>query len=241
MPGHRGELLKPKKVGRTSECERKKKDLHHLVVSTLACGLSNGDVILIDVAQKVSPGSPFYLKVTTQTRGETVASLDKRIITAMKWISGKDGTVSDPVIVCRFTAHFKQPMLVYCKPGTVHMYTAPSLRTSWSGLTNIRLENQMTSWNSSEIHPCCGIEYNHENDSVILAIADGSLHVVGDINGTPRYVSSSEVGLSSHGLSTLARNLFLRNEGRGITEGVTGKISGMTSILNGSILLWLFE
>ena len=76
---------------------------------------------------------------------------------------------------------------------------------------------------------------------MIVTIADGSLHVVGGLAAVPRYVHSAELGLSSHGLSTLARNLFLKNEGRGVTDAVTGKISGMTSICNGSILLWVFE
>jgi hypothetical protein len=79
----------------------------------------------------------------------------------------------------------------------------------------IRLQNQKTSRNSSELHPCCGIEYNHDNDSVVLGIADGSLHVVGDLGGAPKYIDSAESGLSSRGLSTLARNLFLKNEGEG--------------------------
>lgn len=106
---------------------------------------------------------------------------------------------------------------------------------------DIRLKNQKTSRNSSELHPCCGIEYNYENDSVILAIADGSLHVVGDLGGAPKYVDSADSNFSSHGLSALARNLFSKNEGKGISDAVTGKISGLTSICNGSILLWLFE
>jgi len=76
---------------------------------------------------------------------------------------------------------------------------------------------------------------------VVVAIADGSLHVVGGLAGVPKYVDSAESGLSSHGLSTLARNLFMKNEGRGVTDAVTGKISGMTSICNGSILLWVCE
>ena len=105
----------------------------------------------------------------------------------------------------------------------------------------IRLQNQKTSWNSSELHPCCGIEYNHDDDSVVLAIADGSLHVVGDLGGVPKYVDSAESGLSSRGLSTLMRNSLLKNEERGTADAVTGKISGMTSICNGSILLWVFE
>ena len=106
---------------------------------------------------------------------------------------------------------------------------------------NIRLQNQRTSRNSSELHPCCGIEYNNEKDFVVVTIADGSLHVVGDLSGAPKYIDSAESGSSSHGLSTLARNLFTRNEGKGVTNAVTGKISGMTSICNGSILLWVCE
>ena len=105
----------------------------------------------------------------------------------------------------------------------------------------IKLQNQKTSWNSSELHPCCGIEYNHDDNSVILAINDGSLHVIGGLGGVPEYVDSVESGLSSRGVSALARNSFLKSEGRGATDGVTGKISGMTSLCNGSILLWILE
>ncbi|KAF9785254.1 putative zinc-finger of transcription factor IIIC complex-domain-containing protein [Thelephora terrestris] len=196
-----------------------------IVLSTLACGLSNGDVILIDVTQTLPSGSPFNLEVVTKTRNEKAASPDKRIITAMKWVSRKDGA----------------QILVYCKPGTAHLYASPSPNALWSGLVDVRLQNQKTSRNSSELHPCCGIEYNQENGSVVLAIADGSLHVVGDLDRTPKYVNSAESGWSSHGLSTLARGLFVKSEGGGATEAMTCKISGMTSICSGSILLWLFE
>ena len=106
---------------------------------------------------------------------------------------------------------------------------------------DIKLQNQRTSRNSSELHPCCGIEHNRENESVIVTIADGSLHVIGGLAAVPKYVDSAESGFSTRGLSTFARDLFLKNEGRGITDAVTGKISGMTSISNGSILLWIFE
>ena len=70
------------------------------VVSTLACGLSNGDVVLMDVTQKrllVPPGAPFGLEVTAVIRNDNAAVPDKRVITAMKWVSTKDGTVSDPM------------------------------------------------------------------------------------------------------------------------------------------------
>jgi len=72
-----------------------------LAMSTLACGLSNGDVILIDVTQKLllaSPGSSFSLEVATAIRNENAAAQDKRIITAMKWVSRQDDTVSDFVL-----------------------------------------------------------------------------------------------------------------------------------------------
>lgn len=105
----------------------------------------------------------------------------------------------------------------------------------------VRLQNQRTSRNSSELHPCCGIEYNHDNDSVVLAIVDGSLHVVDGLGEVPKYVDSAESGLSSRGLSALMRNFLSKNEEKGIPDVVTGKVSGMTSICGGSILLWAFE
>jgi hypothetical protein len=71
------------------------------VKSTLACGLSNGNIILIGVNQELSsspPGSSFSLGVATAIRNEEVAVTDKRIITAMKWITRQDGTVSGTVL-----------------------------------------------------------------------------------------------------------------------------------------------
>ena len=43
-------------------------NFHPQVVSTLACGLSNGDVILLDVTQKLPSGPPFNLEVATEIR-----------------------------------------------------------------------------------------------------------------------------------------------------------------------------
>jgi len=79
-------------------------------MSTLACGLNNGDVILIDVTQKLllaPPGSPFSLEVTTVIRNERAAAPDKRIITAMKWVSRQDDAVSDFALCAYFTTHVR--------------------------------------------------------------------------------------------------------------------------------------
>ena len=73
-------------------------DIQPTAESTLACGLSNGNVILIDVTQQLllaTPGPPSGLEVATVIRDENVAAQDKRIITVMKWISRQDGTVGD--------------------------------------------------------------------------------------------------------------------------------------------------
>ena len=69
--------------------------------AVLACGLSNGNVVLIDVTQKflfAPPGSPSSLKITTAIRDEKVATPDKRIITAMRWVSKQGNIVSGLVL-----------------------------------------------------------------------------------------------------------------------------------------------
>jgi len=76
-------------------------DLGPTAESMLACGLSDGSVILIDVTQRLflaTPGSPSGLEVATVIRDEKIAIPDKRIITAMKWVSRRDGTVSSPIL-----------------------------------------------------------------------------------------------------------------------------------------------
>lgn len=78
--------------------------------SALACGISNGDVILIDVTQKLllAPlGSPFNFEVTTVMRNEKAAAVDKRIITAMRWVLRQDGTVRGFVLHTLVTTHVK--------------------------------------------------------------------------------------------------------------------------------------
>jgi hypothetical protein len=68
--------------------------------------LSSGDIVLIDVTQKLSSESLSGLEVTAEVRNAKTASPDKRIITAMKWVVRQDGTVSDPVLRKRSIAHF---------------------------------------------------------------------------------------------------------------------------------------
>jgi len=86
----------PELVGGTSSCGMCS-HLRSPAASTLACGMSSGDVILIDVTQKLlsaPTGSSSSLEVVTVVRTEETATVDKRIITAMRWVSRRDGTVS---------------------------------------------------------------------------------------------------------------------------------------------------
>lgn len=86
-------------------------------VSTLACGMSNGDVVLINVTQKLllaPPGSPFRLEIAAVIRNEKAATADKRVITAMRWVTRQDGTVSGltpPTIIYR-SCHAANPRLL---------------------------------------------------------------------------------------------------------------------------------
>ena len=88
----------------------------------------------------------------------------------------------------------------------VHLYTTFSPGTRSSGHAEIKLQNQNTSQSSSGLHPRYGIEYNHNNYSVVLQIADGSLHIIGDFGGVQKHVNSVKLGLSSRRLSALMRN-----------------------------------
>jgi len=87
----------------TSRCDlavRMRSHIQSSAVSTLACGLSNGDVVLVDVAETLllAPPGSFSVEVETVIRNEKAAIPDKRIITTMKWISRQDGVVSDIVL-----------------------------------------------------------------------------------------------------------------------------------------------
>ncbi|ETW79260.1 hypothetical protein HETIRDRAFT_478665 [Heterobasidion irregulare TC 32-1] len=191
----------------------------------IACSSSDGSILLASIMQtlrteKTSESfAPRYrIEVQTQILAKRPESVDKRGITGVTWIA----------------------VLVYCKPGTVHLWSNVGL---WSGLRSFKLRTQKTSAGASSLHPVTGITYHDPHDFIVLSLFDGSFHVIYEVSSEPTLetpVSGMGPDLSSWALSSSARAVFLQSE-KQATEDDMGRMSGMISYDEASTVAWVHE
>lgn len=134
-----------------------------------------------------------------------------------------------------------QDTLVYSKPGKLHLWTLasnghpPSLRT-------IALHTQHLSVGSSALTPVVGIEYVPSEDTLVVALADGSFHAVPQFSGTRTAAEPpAQPSLSSLQLSKTARAAFAAAEPERPTSKDVSRHYGMVSYDGGSWFTWLHE
>lgn len=105
----------------------------------------------------------------------------------------------------------------------------------------MRLQTQNTSTESSALYNASGIAYNTSHDALIVSLFDGSFHVIKNIYTEPEYVSDADSELTSRKLSSSARALFLKAEGRELTKADVNRVSGMISLDAGHTFAWIHE
>lgn len=187
-------------------------------------------------------GPEFTINTSTSIKDLDSVHFDKRGLTALQWIGVPAKTVG--LLTQRFTptSHDpSQPLLIFCKPGTVHLFSFPSPSVAWSGCKTIRLQTQKTSTESSALYSASGIAYNVPHDALILSLFDGTFHIIQNIYTEPEYVSNGDAELTSKKLSAVARSLFLKAEGGELTKADANRISGMISLDEGRTFAWIHE
>jgi len=200
--------------------------------ATLACGMADGSICLIEVIQTLHAdpdsllGNRFTLEVQASIAA-TIHEADSKSITGLTWISIPSRT----------------PFLVHFNPGLVHLWAQPDDMNmdTWSGSLCFRLQAQKTSAASSCLYPLCGISYVEKHDMLVFSLQEGSFHTMYSVSSMPTLTPPSDAFPTSESLSTMARTVFSRCEARNLRKTDVSFIGGMVSYDGNRTFAWAFE
>lgn len=134
-----------------------------------------------------------------------------------------------------------QDTLVYSKPGKLYVWALASNGHSPIFRT-IALHTQHVSVGSSALTPVVGLEYVTSEDTLVVALTDGSFHTVLHFSGTRTTAEPpAEPGLSGLRLSKTARATFAAAEPENTTTRDVNRHYGMVSYDGFSWFAWLHE
>lgn len=105
-----------------------------------------------------------------------------------------------------------QPILVYAKPGVIHLRTFPSSMTL--GCTSshaLALELQPVSSSSTPLSPVSGLIHYEQHDALLVSLFDGSFHMIHRISTSPSIGTPDDI-LSSEELTRRVRTVFAVSE-----------------------------
>lgn len=173
-----------------------------------------------------------------------ICEADKRSVTALTWVQPSGRNVHFDLLspVLPGSDRIFQPILVYTKPGLVHLWSSPGSESTWHGTRVLPFQTQKLSVGSSAISPITGVSYVLHRDALILSLFDGSLHVIHNMTMEPTW-SPPLAGdtLTSAELSRISRTLFAKVTPAGISYLDVNKIGGMASYDSQSSLIWIYE
>ena len=145
-----------------------------------------------------------------------------------------------------------QPILVSSNPGLLKLFSQPhsSLTASWTGYRLIPLATKKMSQNSSALHSASGLTYLPNLDALVVALSDGSFHVIQNLSVNPDIAESSSSfahgegfreWLTSDSLSQTARTTFHSTEKGNVDRSDMCRIHGMVSYDGDATFLWAYE
>ncbi|KAF8757947.1 putative zinc-finger of transcription factor IIIC complex [Rhizoctonia solani] len=147
--------------------------------ASLACGLSNGSVWVLNIKQELDGREQYSVDSTL------VAEPDSRSITAMTFVESNSKTMYS--IVYQKT-----------KPGFIALCTLPTLSENDMAedpsLDIIKLSSPRTSLASSAVSTCVGMQYIASNDSMVVILAEGSTITITGISQKARVIEQERVG-----------------------------------------------
>ncbi|EMD39169.1 hypothetical protein CERSUDRAFT_46938 [Gelatoporia subvermispora B] len=196
----------------------------------LACGAGDGSITIVKVTQTLQCTSSVTtnseITASVEIQDELANEHDGRIITGMKWLySPRRG-----------------PMLVYCKPGLLNLWSGDTAHDLWSGRRSFALETQKLCGGSSPLCPVSGIEYSTSKDSLVISLSDGSLHVLRSVSLEPQWDNQfSDDGLAGPRMSAVARAVFRQVEPETVQAKDVQSIYGMASYDGQGTYVWIHE
>ncbi|VDC03351.1 unnamed protein product [Peniophora sp. CBMAI 1063] len=201
-----------------------------LARATLAYGTADGSIILLELSQTLRMeaatqlGANCRLEVQTQVLGPIYAA-DKKTTTGLQWV----------------TLPARGVVLVFFKPGLVHIWAPPHSEELWSGSRVFRLQTQKTSASSSFLHPVSGISYVAKYDMLVFSLQDGSFHAVYQMTTDPTLTPPEPTLPTSSAMSTLSRTIFSRCEEKPVKKTDLNVTDGMTALNDSNTFIWTCE
>lgn len=167
---------------------------------------------------------------------------DKTGVTALSWVESLGRGVSPyRFSMLRVTLTRYQRVLAHCKPGVLHLWCEPSPSLGWSGYRSFRLPTVKLSTGSSSFHPASGLRYIRRKDVLILALFDGSFHVIHNFSREPSLVPAVDAeSLTSERLSKTIRLAFSQVE-QNVQYDDVNRITGLESYDGSATFFWIQE
>jgi hypothetical protein len=133
-----------------------------------------------------------------------------------------------------------QMIFVKATPGIVSLWSKESSTLGWSGFRSIVLSTQRFSVGSSSFQPPSGIYYVAQEDTLLVSLFDGSIHVIQSLTKEPRLVDASQSlgDISSQTLSDISRSTFAYAERCEVSKRDMNRVSGMIPFDSSAVVLW---
>ncbi|KAF8835955.1 hypothetical protein BDN67DRAFT_912054 [Paxillus ammoniavirescens] len=200
--------------------------------SLLAYATGDGGVGIVRISQILQSASvsgfvPTYtLDVISGQKTESVFAPDRRATPALDWVAVPG----------------RNPILVYSKPGTIYLWSSPSSPVYWHGDRVLPIRAQKLSIGSSAFSSVSGFSYVKQSDLLVVALFDGSLHVIHNISTEPSWTpTASDDHLTSEALSQTFRAFFAEATPAGVEFMDVNRTSGLVSYDSHSTLAWIYE
>ncbi|KAF7377460.1 hypothetical protein MSAN_00167800 [Mycena sanguinolenta] len=185
----------------------------------LAYATDDGVVSVVKVRQTLEhhPNtSPFGLslsmRVTLESSPYEICSADRRPCGTFEWVETPGSLI-----------------LVYHKPGVIHLWRSSQTSDGWSGLRTLPIVRQP--------NLSAGIR-----DAMMICLYDGSMHTVHNVSSDPSWTPPSlDDPISTQKLSITARSLFTRVEPGVVDRELENRISAMMSYDGSATVTWLHE
>lgn len=113
----------------------------------------------------------------------------------------------------------------------------------WHGLKSLMIETQRLSVGSSSLVAVSGLSYVLQQDALIVALSDGSLHAIHNLSSEPSWAPVSPIdSLTSEALSQASRTFFIRTSSPpGVDYSDLNRIGGLVSYDSQCTLSWVYE
>ncbi|KAJ7233033.1 transcription factor IIIC subunit delta N-term-domain-containing protein [Mycena rebaudengoi] len=197
---------------------------------SLAFGTADGSVGLVEIIQSLhvsSASSAFFpeyvVEVGLEKRDQAIFGADNLGTTALSCICPLGNMI-----------------FVKATPGIVSLWSKESSTLGWSGFRSIVLSTQRFSVGSSSFQPPSGIYYVAQEDTLLVSLFDGSIHVIQSLTKEPRLVDASQSlgDISSQTLSDISRSTFAYAERCEVSKRDMNRVSGMIPFDSSAVVLW---